>query len=270
MVMKESLSICAVIAVRNEFSYLGVLLPLLAAQNIDVVIIDNDSSDNSYDLYSLYENSPIIGVENLPYTGLFSLSEQLAKKKEVCSTLQHDWLIHQDADEVLEHYQQGLTLRDAIEEANDSGFNAMNFEEFVFLPESGEDYDGKNYYQELLRYYFFERHKNALNRVWKRTAGLDNGHLGGHVLSGDNIKMFPKNHILRHYIALNEVRVKKKYKERVFAEEELGRGWHKDRFNIKIKSLSFPSGGEYLFYLDTFYAKNFVRSSIAQDHYWQW
>lgn len=268
--MKERVSICAVIAVRNEFSYLRVLLPLLAEQNIDVVIIDNDSSDNSHDLYSLHKNNPIIAVENLPYIGLFSLSEQLAKKKEVYSTLQHDWLIHQDADEVLEHHRQGDTLRDALQEADDAGFNAINFEEFVFLPESGGDYDGRNYYQELLRYYFFERHKNALNRAWKRIAGFNNGHLGGHVLSGDNIKMFPENHVLRHYIALNEERVKKKYTERVFAGKELDKGWHKDRFNIERESLSFPQTSEYLLYLSSFDAKDFVRSRFAQDHYWQW
>lgn len=35
------ISICAVIAVRNESPYLKVLLPLLAKQGIDVAIIDN-------------------------------------------------------------------------------------------------------------------------------------------------------------------------------------------------------------------------------------
>src|SRR3989441_8390329 len=76
------LSICVVIAVRNEAQYLQVLLPLLAGQAIDVVIVDNESTDASYEVYTAFRDHPIIGLASLPYRGYFSLSEQLQRSEE--------------------------------------------------------------------------------------------------------------------------------------------------------------------------------------------
>ena len=45
--MSPSLSICAVIAARNEVPYLRILLPRLHQQNIDVYIVDNESGEES-------------------------------------------------------------------------------------------------------------------------------------------------------------------------------------------------------------------------------
>jgi hypothetical protein len=64
-------------------------------------------------------------------------------------------MIHHDADEILEYWRPGLTLRDTIQEADERGYNALNFDEFTFLHEPGLDYQGKNYYTGILRYYFF-------------------------------------------------------------------------------------------------------------------
>ena len=81
--IRRKLSICAIIATRNEAHYLKVLLPILGEQKIDVAIVDNGSTDESYELYSNYMGKPIIMVENLVYRGIYSLSELLAKKQEI-------------------------------------------------------------------------------------------------------------------------------------------------------------------------------------------
>lgn len=263
-------SICAVIAVRNEYAYLSILLPVLAEQNIDVVIIDNDSTDSSDNLYQNHIDNSVIAVEKLPYDGQFSLSDQLKKKEEIYNRLEYDWLVHHDADEILEDYRPNMTLRDAIQDADNQGYNVLNFEEFTFIPEAGEDYAGRNYYQELLRYYFFEKHKNFLNRAWKRSSRLSNGHLGGHILKGENVRIYPHNHVLRHYIALSEKRAKDKYLKRVFDEAELIKGWHRDRVNLSRDSLVFPIKSDFLFSLDAFDKKDFTRRNPARDHYWYW
>ncbi len=266
----NTLSICAVIAVRNEYSYLKVLLPFLAKQNIDVVIIDHSSTDNSLELFEQYKDEPIISVEHLEYTGVFSLSEQLAKKNEVYGTLKHDWIVHHDADEILEHYKPGLTLRDAIQEANDSGYNVLNFEEFTFIPEANIDYTKKDYYRENLQYYFFEKHKCFYNRAWKHSSELSNHQLGGHIIHGNNITISPNNHVLRHYIVLSEEHAKKKYAARPFDEEEIKKGWHRDRFDINQNSLILPRSSEFLFKLSDFDSKDFIRNHPAHDHFWHW
>lgn len=267
---KQILSICAIIAVRNECQYLKILLPLLAEQHIDVIIVDNESTDGSRELYSDFMNKPINAVETLPYPGFFSLIEVLKVKQELCKKIDHDWVIHQDADEILEHYKPGLTLRDAIQEAAVAGYNVLNFDEFTFLPEPNSDYCYRNYYAELLRYYFFEPKKNRLNRAWKRSSLPSNTTSGGHTLKGSNLSIAPKNHILRQYIMLSEQHAREKYLNRTFSDLDLAKGWHAKRLKITQKNLLLPEKSDFLFRLNSYESKDFCRTKPADKHFWQW
>ena len=267
--IQNKVSICAMITVRNEYHYLKVLLPHLAEQGIDVIIIDNDSTDNSHELYSKFTGEPVIMVETLPFRGSFSLSEQLASKQDISERINHDWIIHHDADEIMEHYKPGLTLRDAIEEADETGYNALNFDEFVFLPEPDADYSNGNYYAELLRYYFFQPGINRLNRAWKRTSKL---HIaaGGHELQGGKLSVAPTNLILRHYMVLSESHAQKKYLNRSFDDLDLQREWHGNRLNFTETNLMLPGESDYLFTLKRYDSKEFSRTKPATSHYWEW
>jgi glycosyltransferase involved in cell wall biosynthesis len=268
--VNSMLSICAVIAVRNEAQYLRILLPLLASQGIDVVIVDNESTDSSQQLFSEYDKKPILRVERLAFRGFFSLREQLEAKQKVFASLKHDWVIHHDADEVMENNMPGLTLRDAIQEAHDNGYNALNFDEFVFLPPPESNFFNKNYYENILRYYFFEPYTNRLNRAWKRTSNLNNVAMAGHKLTGPDIYVFPVNHILRHYIVLGYEHAKQKYLSRTFSAEEVSREWHKKRLSVDQENLKLPTANSQLFMLDDWDSKRFQRNYPTSKHYWEW
>jgi len=268
--MAKRLTICAIIAARNEAQYLRVLLPILASQGIDVAIIDNESTDGSQELYSQFAQN-IISVTSLSYKGYFSLSDQLATKNELLKSLiNYDWILHHDADEIMEHYKAGLTLRDAIEEANENGHNALNFDEFVFLPEPGNDYFNKNYYVDLLRYYFFEPHPNRLNRAWKRNAQLSNISSGGHILSGNALSISSPNHILRHYIVLSYDHAQLKYLNRSFDIVDLNIGWHGNRLDFNKNNLKLPINNNYIYKLSTYDQRNFCRANPTKKHFWEW
>jgi glycosyltransferase involved in cell wall biosynthesis len=266
----SSLSICAIIGARNERHYLRLLLPRLAAQRIDVVIIDNDSDDGSDRLYEELAGRPVIGVERSPYQGFLSMTALLERKREVARRLPHDWVIHHDSDEVLEHRSDGLTLRQAIEEADVAGYNALNFEEFVFLPEPGQDYTSADYYAEMRRYYFFCPKENRLNRARKRADDLDDVAAGGHRLTGPSVRISPVNHVLRHYIALSEAAIIKKYSQRVFAEDELAKGWHRNRLGLTPARLRIPRVHSNLLMLPDEPPRGFNRDHPTKEHYWAW
>ena len=268
--VEDRLSICAVIAVRNELRYLRRLLPLLAAQAVEVAMIDNESTDGSRELYADFMGKPIISIETLPYRGSFSLSEQLAAKQAISERIHHDWIIHLDADEILEHRQAGLTLRDAIHEADEAGYNALNFDEFVFLPEPHSDYSNQDYYANLLRYYFFEPAKNRCNRAWKRSAQLNNTVSGGHRLQGGSLALAPTHHILRHYIVLSAAHAREKYLNRTFDSLDVSRGWHGNRRNFTEANLALPDNSHFLFRLASNDSKEFCRARPTKRHFWQW
>jgi hypothetical protein len=268
--IRRKLSICAIIATRNEAHYLKVLLPILAEQKIDVAIVDNGSTDESYELYSNYRGKPIILVETLAYRGVYSLSELLAKKQEIIKKIKHDWIINHDSDEIMEHRQPGLTLRDAICEADEGNYNAINFDEFVFLPEPDIDYSYENHYTNLLRYYFFEPSKNRLNRAWKRNTQLNNLQSGGHLLRGNDLSIAPNNQILRHYIVLSQDYAWKKYLNRPYDPECIARGWHGNKLNFTVKNLTLPNSSDLLFRLSRYDSKEFFRDKPASKHFWEW
>jgi hypothetical protein len=267
---KKTVSICALIAARNEHPYLRILLPVLAEQNIDAVILDNDSTDGSQALYAAHTGAPILAVRHLPHRGVFSLTEQLVAKQHLAERLNYDWVIHQDADEILEHRADGRTLRDAIQEAHDRGHNAINFEEVVFLPGPDEDFAGRNYYQEMRRYYYFAPSPRRLNRAWKVASRLSNLAFGGHRLEGRKVSFAPENHILRHYIALSEQRAMAKYLSRTFADGDLAKGWHGNRVTINRENIRVPTESAYLLELPSGPSKAFRWDRPAPRHYWEW
>jgi hypothetical protein len=262
------LSICAVIAVRNEVGYLETLLPMLANQHIDVAILDNESGEKSHKLYARYAGAPIISVNSLRFSGVFSLEQQLVAKNKIYKKLKHDWVIHHDADEILEHYQPGKNLRTAIEEAHLGQFNVLNFDEFVFLPDMGRSVE--NYYTDILNYYFFETRPLRLNRAWRRDMNVDNFLHGGHSLTGENIKISPTNHIMRHYIVLSDQHALKKYLSRVFSQAEINKGRHGNRRNFTVENLAIPAESPFLFRLPHYQSKDFRRDCPTKKHYWEW
>ena len=261
---------CAIIVVRNEFNYLRLLLPYLQSQQIDVVIIDNDSNDNSTKLFDEFWQTPVISVNRLPFDGIFDQKKMLIAKQGIIDSISHDWIIHHDADEMMEHREKGYSLRDAIYQADQGGYNAINFEEFVFIPERNQDCTYSNYYEEILRYYFFSPKCNRLNRAWKRCDNLQNFLSGGHQLEGELLNVDPRNHILRHYITLSFEHAKAKYVGRKFAVDDLALGWHSNRVNIEEKDLMLPLNDKKLNYLDNFESKQFNRELPLKFHYWQW
>lgn len=262
-------SICAVIAARNEYLYLRELLPYLASQKIDVFLIDHASTDGSDELYRLYAGNPIIGLEQLPWQGSFSLRKQLEKKALVIDGLTHDWVIHQDADEWLEHRDPGKTLRTAIEEAHADGLTALNFDEFVFLPRRERHDPCDADYRGATRYYFFAPGPLRLQRAWARSPGFGSVGSGGHILSGPRISIAEPNHNLRHYIGLSQQHLWAQYLCRVFdAGETLV--WHQNRLGLTREQLTLPQSAPALRKLPDRFSKAFDRDHPVAKHYWEW
>jgi glycosyltransferase involved in cell wall biosynthesis len=127
--------VTAVLAIRNEEAYLANCLRHLGRNGIDFVIIDNGSSDTSAEIYRRSEFAANLDdVQDLPFAGAFSLSEQLRRNMEIIGKLHTDWIVHLDADEVMHSYREGETLNEALSRLDAEGWNAANFDEFVFLP----------------------------------------------------------------------------------------------------------------------------------------
>jgi glycosyltransferase involved in cell wall biosynthesis len=265
-----AMKITAILAIRNEEAYLANCLRHLVQNEVNFVVIDNGSSDSSSEIYRRLEFAAnLIDVEELPYGGTFSLTEQLRQKMEVVEAVDTDWIIHLDADEIMHSYREGESLNAALCRLDAEGWTVVNFDEFVFLPSEADYVSDAQGCQPIRHYYFFEPSSPRLMRAWRKAGGLSMVESGGHLLAGNGIRLAPEHLALRHYIVRNQEHAFTKYTTRVFAPEDLALGWHGNRANQPAEAFAFPAAS-LLKRLDKTDQRDLDRSEPRTAHYWQW
>jgi hypothetical protein len=266
-VVGTRLSCAAILCVRNEQLHLPRVLGQFIEAGIDVAIIDHGSNDNSLAICKRLLGRGVVSIDHLPWTGVYDQTAQLRAKAAVAARLNHDWLVHADADEWMHTQRAGESLLQGIERADAQGFTGINFEEFVFLPEPGSGQQGD--LRLCNRYYFFAPCANRLMRAWRRDAELDNIHSGGHVLAGDGLRLFPETFVLRHYIVASQQQAIEKYVGRRFAHADLERGWHENRLGLTPANLLLPDP-DVLCRLEHWRSARFDRTHPMTRHFWHW
>ena len=260
----------AIVGVRNEALHLRSCVRDFIREGVDVILIDNDSTDGSVTAIAQeFLGKGSLSIERLPWRGAFSLSEQLTLKMKLIDTVPHDWVIHADADEWLQAPGEYGSLIEGIRAADEAGYNCINFLEFVFMPRPGENFEVADNRSLMRHYYFFAPFHPRLIRAWKRSAGLDNRKDGGHSLTGKEIRLFPRDFILRHYIVLSGSHALRKYLGRKFAVEDIANDLHGNRRNFNHQNLSIRSGLP-LLTLDDPQSLAFSTACPMHLHFWDW
>jgi glycosyltransferase involved in cell wall biosynthesis len=233
--------VTAILAIRNEAAVLGNCLRHLVRNGVRVALIDNDSTDASADIYRAAEFAPhIVEVRRLPFTGAFSLRAQLDAKLAVAGSLDGGWILHVDADEMMHSYRPGETLAEGLARLGEAGWNAVNFDEFVFLPierDYASDVEG---FPDLSLYYFHEPTTPRLMRAWRAGHGFSMAESGGHTLAGPGLRLAPESFALRHYMFRSQAHAREKYVDRAFDPGDLRLGWHAQRIGRWRRQFHFP------------------------------
>jgi glycosyltransferase involved in cell wall biosynthesis len=263
------MKVLAVVCVRNEAVHVRRCLSDLIVDGIDVILIDNESTDESVKIAAPFLGNGLIAIESLRWTGCFSLSDQLDCKKRIAAKMPHEWVIHADADEWLRTPDPSVTLLEGIARADKAGYNCINFREFVFVALPGEDFRHAEYRQFMRTYYFFEPAYPRLMRAWKRGAEFDNSATGGHLLQGANIRRSHEDFHLRHYLMLSEEHIRKKYMERKFDPADIAKGWHGNRLSIPASAFRVTHSPA-LRTLIHAGSHDLDTTVPAARHFWQW
>lgn len=251
----------AVIMARNASAYISRCFEYLFSQGIEVAFLDHCSDDASYDIAKNYVGDGLCYLERVPFDGVFSLQEQLKIKQQLIESLTCDWVVHADIDEMPEA-PGDITMAESLLREDVAGFNVVNFRELVFLPVEQE-----HCFYESLYYYYFAPWHPRLMRAWKKSANLSALSSGGHVLQGD-VKLSPVDHVLRHYIFSSQQHAFDKYTSRVFSDEELEVGWHRNRINIMPERMVFPEKSR-LNKLSDADSREYDFSAPWKKHYWE-
>jgi hypothetical protein len=212
-----------------------------------VYVLDNDSTDGTAEIVREYLRHGVLAIERLPRHGVFSLTAQLRRKEQLAASLDADWFMHVDADEV-HHTVDGLTLPESFARSERDGFNAVNFVEYTFVPtREHPDHDHPRFRETMRWYYpFVPAYPHRLN-AWKRQAGpVDLVRSGGHVVSFEGLRMDPAPRCMRHYLFLSRAHAVRKYQSIVFDPAECAAGWHGWRASADLSRLTLPSARDLL------------------------
>src|SRR5258708_15630731 len=131
---RHGLRVVAILATHNEERFIGGCLEHLIRHGVEVFVIDNDSTDRTVAIVEAHLGHGVIGLERFAREGVFSSKPLLERKEQLAETLEADWFVHADPDEVRLPPAAGRTLAEYLAEVDQQGFNAVNFLEFTFVP----------------------------------------------------------------------------------------------------------------------------------------
>jgi glycosyltransferase involved in cell wall biosynthesis len=234
--------VVAVLTVRNEEIYLARCLQHLYEQGVETCLIDNGSSDHTKKIAESYKEKGVFRIEALDYDGYYDLTKILTFAENLARDIIADWFMIHDADEVREAPAKYNNILTALKAVDSAGYNAVNFNEFVFLPtHQSESYINADFVHDMQYYYYFQ--PKPLHRVnlWKHAdVAVDLVSSGGHQVNFEGMKICPQSFIMRHYISLSKAHAESKYANRSYAPEDLKKGWHVKRAAFDKTKLMLP------------------------------
>ncbi len=225
--------IAAIIHGYNEADILPEVVMHLVGQDVEIHYFDNWSTDNSWEIaQTMMDRGHIKHCERFPHepSEQYEWHKQLLKTSEYAETLDADWVMHHDADEIRVSPWEGIKLDEAITHVDSLGYNAVDFTviDFRFTESNTE---AKAPYQENLTHFEFGRRSGHFSQVkcWKNLSRVNLADSGGHSAWFCDRKIYPIKFLLKHYPLRNREQANKKiYEHRLprFAKEKEKYKWH--------------------------------------------
>jgi Glycosyl transferase family 2 len=248
--------VIALLATYNEQRFISGCLDHLISHGVDVYLLDNESTDRTVELATPYLGRGLLDIESIPRDGVYRWRAILGRKEELANTLEADWFVHLDADEVRLPPQGGATLAEALARVEGEGYNAVNFSEFTFIPTREEpDHDHEDFTRTMRWYYPYKTDQPHGLKAWKRPTSrsalapwrrprAELAWSGGHRVRFPGLRPYPTSFPMRHYLFLSVPHAIEKYVERRYDAKEIRSGWHQWRARITADSLKLPSQSE--------------------------
>lgn len=229
----KKLKVLAIIHTYNEEDVIKETVEYLVKQDIDVYVLDNWSTDNTYnevkELKNIYGEKIILEryPKEQPTENNYNWTEQLHKTEELAKKLDYDWFIHHDADEIrVTPYLKNVTVKEMIEYVDSLGYNAIDTTVLDFrITNKNDNIFARNTYFE------FGRKPTHFMQIktWKKCEDVDLATTGGHIAQFENQKVYPLKIINKHYPLRSLKQAEKKvYIDRLprFEKEKKEKGWH--------------------------------------------
>lgn len=237
--------VVAILVAYNEERFIAGCLEHLFRQGVEAYLIDNCSTDQTVAIARRYLDRGLIDIEMFPRHGTFDLRPILERKERLAATLDADWFMHMDPDEIRLPPRSDRTLVQALGDVEAQGYNAVNFLEFTFIPtREAPDHDHPDFQQTMRWYYPFLPAFPHQLKAWKRQPGKVELARGGHRVRFPGLRMSPESFRMRHYLFLSVPHAIRKYVDRRYDPAAVTAGWHGWRARLKPEMIRLPSQAE--------------------------
>ena len=226
--------VVAIMTAYNEEDIIVPSIEYLIKQGIEVYLIDNWSTDTTFESARKLIGKGLITIERFPKEGppaFFNLKHILKRKEEIAGEIKADWFIHHDADEIRVSPWQGVGLRDAIYTVDQKGFNCIDHTVIEFHPVDNNFIPGTDF-EKYFKYFEFGKHRSDFIRIntWKNFGRcISLAESGGHEVTFKGRRVYPYKFLLKHYKIRSQFHGEKKVsRERKprWNPEERAMGWH--------------------------------------------
>ena len=228
-------SVLAIISTFNEEDMILETINHLLNQGIDVHVIDNWSTDKTYEkIEEKFSNNNRVTLSKFPdkkeNASKFDWGKILKHKQEIAKKSGYDWIIQHDADEI-RYPPWNIPLIDAISYVDYLGYTAIDSTEIIFRFTEKSQYPYDTYEQNLIDYHFGRRAGHFLRvNFMKNNEHIDLVSSLGHSTEFPSKKVYPFKFLLKHYpLRSKEHSITKIFKERLprFNKKEYNNGAHR-------------------------------------------
>jgi hypothetical protein len=224
--------VVAIMTAYNEEDVIGPAIEKLIGDGVGVYVIDNWSTDRTYEIVRGFDGKGLVGSERFPETpsDRFVLQALLRRVAAVAVGQQASWCVHHDADERRSGPWPGLGLRDSLWRVDRAGFSAVDHTVINYRPIDNTFRPGSDF-ERHFRHFEFGTTPDLLLQIkaWKNVGPVDLAGLGGHQAVFAGRRVFPYKFLLKHYPIRSQTHGEQKvYRDRVprWDPGERAQGWH--------------------------------------------
>lgn len=267
-----SVTCLAIISTFNEKDVILEVVYHLLDQGLDVYIMDNWSTDDTYEiLINEYQNNKRVTITRFPSEkpehNQYKWHDILSNKEKVAIESNYDWIIHHDADEIRYSPWKDVKLIEAISWVDYLGYNAIDFSEIVFRFTDINSGIYEEFEKNLLDYEFGRRDGHFLRvNAWKNNKNISLAEYGGHNCEFPSKKVFPLKFLMKHYPLRNEEHALEKiFKDRLprFKSDRKKYGWHGHYDKHKRENIKTWKDYNLLYYEENEFNKKYLIEKLS-------
>jgi len=262
--------VVAFMAAYNEEDIIVQSIKKWTDQGVSVHVLENWSTDATYELVKELEKQLPITVERFPKEGpsmYFDWGAMLGRIEALSREIEADWFIRRGADELVVSPWPGLSYRDGLYLVDQAGFNCVDHMIVEFYPvddgfETGMDHEA------YFRHFDFKNLSHSRQRkAWKNFGQpISTIPSAGHDVVFDGRRIYPFKFLSKHYSFRSQSHGEKKvFRERKtrWNPKERARGWHIHYDSIQEGHRFVQSASEKEVFNEDHFSKTYIVERLS-------